>query len=311
MTYPEKTYELKIVFASDDVARQIKDDVRNWLIAQGVESFVDGVVDSLDLDHNYDDPGWDPFADHGGEYSPLLIYKYDQGYLEELGESLKSVFGDKVSCQFSEIETEVWTEGWKEGFKPIYSEKFVVYPPWDVPHDFGSKHGLMIEPGMAFGTGQHATTQLCLEDLESLQVNHAQANLLDVGTGTGLLAIAGCKLGFKDVVATDIDGDSVRAAQENGKDNEVAFSVYEGSFPGAPYERARFTVVVANILAVVLKKLMPDLVTKVAEGGYLLMSGILAEESGEMIDRAQAYGLKHVTTNQQEDWVAILLRRES
>lgn len=311
MSYPEKTFELKISFVSDEVARTMKGDVRHWLIAQGVDSFVDGAVDSLDLDHNYDDPDWDPFADHGGELTPLLIYKYDRDYLMSLSRSLLDTFGGSIRCSFSEMQTATWTEGWKESFKPIHSQKFIVYPPWDVPKDLAGKFPLVIEPGMAFGTGQHATTQLCLEALENLPGEIQSRSLLDVGTGTGLLAIAACMLGYSTVVATDIDPDSVRAAVTNAQDNHVKFSAYEGSFPPKGKEQEQFDVVVANILAVVLKKLLPDLTQALSANGRLLMSGILAEEASEMIARAAELGLEHLETKQQEDWVAILLRRKT
>ncbi len=309
MTYPAKTFELKVSFVDADTARRRKDDVRNWLVSKGVESFVDGYIDGLYLDHDYDTPNWDPFSDMGGEDTPLLIYKYDYEYLQSLGHQLQQVFGKDVICEYGAMDTETWTEGWKESFRPIQTKRFLVYPPWEQPEVDQKLLRMVIEPGMAFGTGQHATTQLCLEVLEEVLPKYVKGAFLDVGTGTGLLAIGACQMGLSRVVATDIDGDAVRAAKENARVNHVKFDVYESSFPGAPYEHEAFDVIVANILAVVLRKLLPEMAKRLSPGGVLLISGLLIEDEAEFIERGQKLGLQTIEQRHRDDWSALLYQR--
>ena len=158
---------------------------------------------------------------------------------------------------------------------------------------------------MAFGTGQHATTQLCLGTLESIPIGR---RLLDVGTGTGILAIAAAKAGWGEVVASDIDPDSIMAARRNAEVNKVAINLFAGSFP--PDTKGHgFDIVVANILAVVLLRLMKDLGTQVVAGGHLILSGLLVEDETQMITAAAEHGLAFVSTLQQDGWSALLLRR--
>ena len=141
-------------------------------------------------------------------------------------------------------------EGWKDSFKPFATKKFYVYPPWEQNKEELGKIPLEVEPGMAFGTGQHATTQLCLAQIENLFESKTIETVLDVGTGTGILAIAAIKLGAKKLVGTDIDADAVIAAKENAVRNECSFEVFQDSVPA---DTNSYDFVIANILCSIKK----------------------------------------------------------
>ena len=162
---------------------------------------------------------------------------------------------------------------------------------------------LEVEPGMAFGTGQHATTQLCLAKLEDIFEQFEPQSVLDVGTGTGILAIAIKKMGCTSLIATDIDADAVIAAKENAARNSVEFDVQQAS---VPENVEPVSLVVANILFVVLRRIINELSSKVLKGGKLLLSGVLSEEADEMIRLAESQGLQFQSKSEQDGWVCLV-----
>ena len=297
------TYELVISFAKNP---SIKEDVTNWLIGIGEESFVEGVVDGLDLDYDYENEDKNYYEDLGGAVSSVSLYKYDKLHLDSIKAQLEDAFGDKLELSFKESDTSVWQEGWKDSFKPFSTKSFYVYPPWEADNVDDSKIPIEVEPGMAFGTGQHATTQLCLGKLETMLVNHMPNSVLDVGTGTGILAIAIKKMGCSEILATDIDADAVIAAKENAARNKVEFDVQQDS---VPVNAQPADLVVANILFVVLRRIISELASKVASGGKLLLSGVLSEEASEMINLAEQQGLSFESKDEQEGWVCLVFTK--
>jgi ribosomal protein L11 methyltransferase len=167
---------------------------------------------------------------------------------------------------------------------------------------------VVLDPGMAFGTGSHATTALCLAALSDLLGDRPGAAVLDVGTGSGLLAIAARKLGAGRVAANDNDPVAVEVARENAARNGVALELTSapvGAIAG------RFDVVVANILANVLVALAPELAAKVAPGGVLLLSGILGSQEEEVRRAAVAAGLSPVPggDRREGEWSLLALER--
>jgi ribosomal protein L11 methyltransferase len=207
------------------------------------------------------------------------------------------------------MPTEQWMEGWKESFRPFSTDTFYVRPPWD---EAAAPEGLIsitIEPGMAFGTGQHATTRLCLEQLGALYKQQrtvvASKRVLDVGTGTGILAIGARLLGYGLCAGTDIDDDAIMAAGENCRMNKADVFLTKGSVP----EVTVFDLVFANILAVVLLRIMDQLAAVVADGGHLILSGILVEEEQELAAKAAEFGLTAVTQGRQDGWSCLVLRK--
>lgn len=210
-----------------------------------------------------------------------------------------------------------WTEKWKEYFEPLrFGERIWVVPTWRT--EFTPPAGaivLTLDPGMAFGTGQHATTALCLEILESQLGRPTVAGTLlsvaDIGCGSGVLAIAAAKLGARRVVAVDNDPIAVRVTAENCAANGVAAVIRSSETPAGQL-RERFDCVLANILAVTLIELADDLVALLAPKGQLVLSGVLATQRLDvetaMRAAAQRQGRSDFVLHevrQRGDWVAM------
>jgi ribosomal protein L11 methyltransferase len=315
MPYPQITFELRLSFdPKDRHARQTKAKVMEWLSAHGIDEFVEGVMDGLDIDNEYTGPSTRDFYEElGGDLLPVSVYKYSKELLEDLRSQLLRDFPEGLDVVIHSMETSEWLEGWKESFKPIETEKFYIYPPWDSQNIPKNKIPLVVEPGMAFGTGQHATTQVVLRRLEALAKNGAPFKdwrLMDVGTGTGILALGAMKLGFKSVAGSDIDPDAVTSAENNAKLNHLNLPLWQGSSPvagvsGRPEFQPPFDVVIANILFVVLQKIIPELAKITRKDGLLILSGVLVEDEVEMTRLAKAEGMKLVDKSDLEGWACL------
>lgn len=200
------------------------------------------------------------------------------------------------------VKEEDWAENWKQYYKPFrLGEHMVVKPTWE---SWDMQEGdLMIEidPGMAFGTGTHETTAMCVELIEKYYQGGA---LLDVGTGSGILAIAAARLGAKGIVAVDIDPDAVRVARENVAHNGLtgAIDVREGDLLQGLSQRFQFAV--ANILAPVICMLAAPLKAHLLPGGRFVCSGIIAEAEGDVNDALLAAGYQIDEIQHKGDWVA-------
>jgi ribosomal protein L11 methyltransferase len=210
-----------------------------------------------------------------------------------------------------------WAESWKAHFHPVrVGQHFVIKPSW---REFTPATGdvvIEIDPGLAFGSGLHPTTQLCLNILEELPL--AGQSLFDVGTGSGILALAALKLGAASVRAVDVDDVAIRVARENFERNGY-------SFPNAPLQEKervevavgsahdtggrQWDIVVANILANTIIELLPDLKAALAPGGLLILSGIIAEQEASVTTAATTQNLSLVERRIEEDWVALNFQR--
>ncbi|TME87860.1 MAG: 50S ribosomal protein L11 methyltransferase [Chloroflexi bacterium] len=201
------------------------------------------------------------------------------------------------------VDDKDWLESWKAEFVPIRIGAFLVRPTWS-ESIVGEGVELVLDPGMAFGTGLHPTTQQCLEALSTLPLGGK--SVLDVGTGSGILAIAAAKRGASPVVAVDTDTLAVDAARENAVRNGVAIPVAAGSAADVP---GRFDVVVANIVSPVLQQIASHLAARLASGGTLLVAGISvpAERATREALRSARLGVLDRTV--RDDWVALALRR--
>lgn len=204
-----------------------------------------------------------------------------------------------------EIKEEDWLESWKAQFTPLRIGRFLVRPTWsDAPVD-PDLIEIVLDPGMAFGTGLHPTTQQCLIALSTIALDGKA--VLDVGTGSGILAIAAAKRGGSPVVAVDNDAISVEAARENTTRNGVVIPVGEGSAADVP---GRFDVVIANIVSPVLQLIARDLVARLAPKGLLIVTGISAPSEPQTRAAFVDAGLKTlVDRNLRDDWVGLALRR--
>ena len=199
------------------------------------------------------------------------------------------------------VDDEDWLEAWKATVTPIRIGRFLVRPTWS---DASAADAITIalDPGMAFGTGLHPTTQQCLEavsylDLEGLRV-------LDVGTGSGILAIGAAKRGAREVVGVDTDPLAVRAARENADTNGIALDARVGS---AADVAGRFDVVLANLIGPVLVQVAPHLRARLERSGSLVAAGITTQAEREVLSVFVAEGFGVVDRDQRADWVRLIL----
>jgi ribosomal protein L11 methyltransferase len=208
--------------------------------------------------------------------------------------------------EIESVEEADWGEVWKRGLEPLVVGRIYVRPSWvDAPPPPGTAE-VVLDPGMAFGTGTHPTTALCLAALSDLLAARPGASVLDVGTGSGLLAIAAAKLGAGRVAANDDDPVAVRVARENAAANGVAVEI--GQEPVARIG-GTFDLVVANILANTLVELAGEISAKVAPGGTVLLSGILAPQEDEVRAAYLARGLVPAPGRREGGWALLALRR--
>jgi ribosomal protein L11 methyltransferase len=201
------------------------------------------------------------------------------------------------------VDDKDWLESWKAEFVPIRIGTFLVRPTWSQAVA-GDAIELVLDPGMAFGTGLHPTTQQCLEALSTLPLEGKST--LDVGTGSGILAIAAAKRGALPVVAVDTDPIAVDAARENAVGNGVAIPVAQGSASDVP---GRFDIVIANIVSPVLQHIAPHLAARLAVGGTLLVAGISAPNEAATREAFAHARLELIDRTIRDDWVALALRR--
>jgi ribosomal protein L11 methyltransferase len=207
-----------------------------------------------------------------------------------------------------------WTKKWKAGLKPIRvsgrEASVLVRPSWSKAASRPGDTVIEIDPGMAFGTGGHETTRMCIKALVRLltdkRLKGRFSSMLDVGTGTGVLAIAAVKLGVARAVGTDIDQVALKVARKNATANGVSMT-----FSGLPPSLVRgvFPLITANILAGELTRLAPEISGKLEEGGFLVLSGILVEE-GEAVESVyRAEGLKVFKRYTAGEWTALVLTK--
>jgi ribosomal protein L11 methyltransferase len=207
------------------------------------------------------------------------------------------------------IADRAWAESWKEHFPPLtVGERLFVRPPWSAPAPAG-RIDIVIHPGMAFGTGHHATTRSCLLWLERALRARPTARVLDLGTGSGILAIAAAKLGAPMVWALDTDPEACAIAAENAARNGVADRLYIDSDVSITPER--FEIVVANLLAGALVELVADIAARLEPGGVALGAGVLVAEASAVRAAWRAAGLADDGDVTDDGWVALAARRSA
>ena len=220
------------------------------------------------------------------------------------------------SITISETEDKDWLNNWKEFFHQFYIDDLLVTPSWEeIKPEDQDKKILHIDPGTAFGTGMHETTQLCIRQLKKYIT--PETVLLDVGTGSGILAIVSLMYGIKEAVGTDLDPCAVEAVRENMEVNGVNADQFEmmiGNIISDPeiqdrvgYER--YDIVVANILAEVLLPLTPVVKKCLKPGGIYITSGIIAEKEQLVVDAVKTAGMEVLEVTRQNEWVSVTARR--
>ncbi|MBF0614636.1 MAG: 50S ribosomal protein L11 methyltransferase [Magnetococcales bacterium] len=204
------------------------------------------------------------------------------------------------------LEERDWSESWKESYHPLaIGQGLLILPSW-LPVPLGEERRVLrMDPEMAFGSGTHATTRGCLELLEVLAAERPLGRVLDMGTGSGVLAIWAALLGAEHVVATDLDPVAVETAQRNGQLNGVAerLAVIES----AEVPSGRYGTIVANILAAVLLQTAPALAAALKPGGALILSGILRDQARDVQLAYEGEGLILQRTLLLEEWAVLLL----
>jgi ribosomal protein L11 methyltransferase len=219
---------------------------------------------------------------------------------------------------FTPIADQNWMEAWKARYQPIpIGSRLIILPAW-MESPAPDRLPIKIDPGMAFGTGTHPTTQLCLEFLEeTFQPSNLQlSTVIDVGCGSGILSIGAIKLGAALALGVDIDEAAIRNSRENADNNAVPaekFLLGVGSVDevrGGKFALTSAPLVLANILAPVLIRLFDaGLADLVDPNGALILSGILDHQSDSVIESAQQHGMKFIAKKQIADWVALLVKK--
>ena len=209
----------------------------------------------------------------------------------------------------SQTEDKDWINNWKQYFKQFYVDDILIIPSWEEVKEED------IDPGTAFGTGMHETTQLCIRQLKKYVTSETE--LLDVGTGSGILSIVALKLGAKHAVGTDLDPCAVPAVEENKEANEIpveAFDMMIGNIiddkevqDKVGYEK--YDIVVANILADVLVPLTPVILNQMKKGGIYITSGIIDDKEETVVNAVKAAGLEVLEVTHQGEWVSVTARK--
>ena len=207
------------------------------------------------------------------------------------------------------VSEEDWAESWKQYYKPIHIGRVTVVPAWE---SYSAKDGEVIvkmDPGMAFGTGTHETTRLVMKILAD--EIHGGEGVLDVGTGSGILSIAASKLGAKFCRAYDIDPVAVKVARENVKDNgceNITVGVSD-LLRDVDLSDGKYDLCVANIVADIIIRMLPDISHYLKDTAPLILSGIISMRADEVRETVEKHGFRIVREEKENDWVALMVRR--
>ena len=206
------------------------------------------------------------------------------------------------------IADEDWADAWRAHFAPFpLGRRLVIAPPWDTPRVDG-RHVLVVEPGRAFGTGQHGTTAGCLLLLEAIAEHEAPGRALDIGTGSGILAIAAARLGVGAVDAVDSDPDAIASATANVDRNGLGARVRCTTADAATLEAPPYPLMMANLLAAAHRALAARYVRLVRPGGTLILGGLLDGEADDVASVLAARGFVRVDARSVEGWSSLACR---
>ena len=229
-------------------------------------------------------------------------------------------FLDVGECTIEESETEDvdWVNNWKQYFHQFYIDDILVIPSWEkVKPEDSDKMVIHIDPGTAFGTGMHETTQLCIRALKKYVTSETE--ILDVGCGSGILGMLALKFGAKHSLGTDLDPCAIDATHENMEVNGIRKDQYEVMIGNIIDDKAvqdavgyeKYDIVAANILADVLVPLMPVIIHQMKPGAVYITSGIIEDKENVVVEAVKAAGLEVLEVNHQGEWVSVVARKNA
>lgn len=292
---------LKIAITTDPVLTDAIEDFMVGITGAGVELSVDQPGNKALINAWFD-------KGQGDQAETDLILNQLTNYLQELAE----IFEVAVpTIESSFIEDEDWSKTWKEHFKPFaIIPGLIIAPTWEPYEPLENEQVIVMDPGMAFGTGHHATTSLCLQLLQEALRGKSNSSVLDVGTGTGILGMAAVLFGASRVMAIDNDPLAVTATRENIARNQMQ-QVMEGAITPLASLTTPFSLVIANIVHDVLLELSPDLGRLTEKGGQLLLSGILqGQQVSNIISCFAQLGFSLKRQEEKKEWAALLFSKE-
>ena len=294
---------IQLKIATDPEQAELLEDLLMEVGASAVS-----MEDAADQPLYEPDPGTTPLWSHThviglfthGTDPDMVIGQLNELYHQQAQQPLGEI-------EVSVVEDQDWERAWMDDFKPLqFGQRLWIVPSWHSAPDPDAAN-LLLDPGLAFGTGTHPTTALCLEWLDGVAV--AGRNVIDYGCGSGILGLAALLLGARHVVGVDTDPQALEASRENARRNRVPDEQLDLYLPGQdPDQQA--DLLLANILAQPLIQLAPKLAGRVKEGGDLILSGILSTQAREV---SQAYEPWFVMEEpvQREEWVRLVGRRKA
>lgn len=311
-------FRLKTVTAAEDIISSTLMDIG----IEGVEIEDKVPLSALEKEQMFVDILPDTEPDDGVAYLSFYLEEDvdKEAVLAQVRQELAGLgeFMDVGECSIEESQTEDidWVNNWKQFFHQFYVDDVLIIPSWEEPKaEDADKMIIHIDPGTAFGTGMHETTQLCIRAIRKYVTPGAK--VLDVGCGSGILGMLALKFGAGYCVGTDLDPCAIEATHENMERNDVAKDRYEvmiGNIIDDPevQERAgyeEYDIVAANILAEVLLPLTPVVKQHLKPGGIYITSGIIDEKETKVAEAVKAAGFTVLEVNHQGEWVSVVARK--
>jgi len=227
-------------------------------------------------------------------------------FLQELKEIFPEVRSPDVAI--TRLRKRDWSEGWRKFFRPLRATpRLLILPAWEPPRPEKDGEVILMDPGPAFGTGRHATTRMCLLAMERASLS-GPWSLLDVGTGSGILAIYGAKLGAGRIVAVDLDPEAILWAERNIELNGLTGRI-RPSLSAPDVLEGQFTMVVANLTLAAILPLLPSFSRLVDTDGWLILSGLLEEQVEDVKEGLKEHGFPAGRVMHRQEWACLVTRR--
>ena len=313
-----KSFRLKTTTQAEDIVSSMLAD----LGIEGVQIEDKIPLTAADKEQMFVDILPETEADDGIAYLSFYLEEDadTESILKNVRQELKemSEFMDLGECSIEESETEDvdWVNNWKQYFHQFYVDDILIIPSWeDVKPEDKDKMVIHIDPGTAFGTGMHETTQLCIRQIRKHVTPDTE--ILDVGCGSGILGMLALKFGAKHSVGTDLDPCAIDATYENMEVNGISKDQYEVMIGNIIDDKAVqdkvgyecYDIVVANILADVLVALTPVIVNQLKKGGIYITSGIIDDKEETVVEAVEKAGLEVLEVTYQGEWVSVTARK--